>query len=63
MPPHMMLHFSATDIRLGAMTAAIQADVRKIYRKSLKKNFGPPKTPIPDMLNVPKSQGGDLPDS
>lgn len=53
---------AAADIRLGNMTAAIQADVRAIYRKSLSKTVPPPASRMPDMLSVPQSQGGDLPD-
>lgn len=61
-PHYAMLTAPAADIRLGVMTAAIQADVRKIYRKSLKKKLALPATPTPNMLNVRKSEGGDLPD-
>lgn len=42
------------------MTEAIQRDVRRIYRKSIKNTLRQP-TNTPNMLDCPESLGGDLP--
>lgn len=53
--------YDYNDIRLGVMTSAIKKNIRHIYKTSLTAKV-PVRENIPDMLNVPKEEGGRLPD-